>query len=107
MTGNPATVPHIKFLNGQAIRLLSGETTVILKHFFRVHERKEDIKMVLNPCYMVIDRDGDIVDACNARLPPSTLDHVLERVNRTHPENSPFRIVKWDGYGFVEVMPVS
>ena len=56
---------------------------------------------------MVIDRDGDIVDACNARLPPSTLDHVLERVNRTHPENSPFRIVKWDGYGFVEVMPVS
>ena len=97
-----------KSLNGLATHLLNGIRTMpIFKHFFRVHERKEDIKMVLNPCYMVIDRDGDIVDACNARLPPSTLDHVLERVNRTHPENSPFRIVKWDGYGFVEVMPVS
>lgn len=80
---------------------------MIIKYIYRVHEREEDIKMVLNPCYMVIDRDGDFVDACNARLPVNTLNHVLERVNKTHPENAPFRIVKWDGHGFIEVTPVS
>ncbi len=80
---------------------------MIIKYTYRVHEKAEDIKMVLNPCYMVIDRDGDFVDACSARLPASTLNYVLERVNRTHPETAPFRIVKWTGRDFLEVTAVS
>ena len=43
----------------------------------------------------------------SAKLPPSALDHVIERVNRTHPENKPFRVVKWTGRTFVELTPVT
>jgi hypothetical protein len=56
---------------------------------------------------MVIDKDGDFVDASSAKFPPSALDRVLERVNREFPENKPFRIVKWTGRGFLEMTPVS
>lgn len=80
---------------------------MVIKYTYRVHKKEEDIKMVLNPCYVVIDCDGDIVDACNAKLPPSTLDHVLERVNKTHPENAPFRVIKWNGFFWVELTAVS
>lgn len=79
----------------------------VIKFIYTVHEKEEDIKMVLNPCYVVVDRDGDFVDACSGRLPPSTLNEVLERVNKTHPENAPFRIVKWNGFEFIEVISVS
>lgn len=79
----------------------------VIRFTYSVHERKEDIKMVLNPCFVVIDKDGDFVDACSGKLQPSALNHVLERVNITHPENAPFRIVKWNGREFVEVMSVS
>jgi len=56
---------------------------------------------------MVIDRDGDFVDACSGKLPPSALDHALQRVNAQYPENAPFRVVKWTGKEFVEMSPVS
>lgn len=78
-----------------------------IKYIYNVHSTESELPMVLNPCYIVIDRDGDFVDACNGRLPPSTLNHVLERVNRTHPQNAPFRIVKWTGNGFLEVTAVT
>lgn len=80
---------------------------MIFKYYFNVHETESEKRMVLNPCYMVIDRDGDFVDACNGKLQPSALDHVLERVNREFPQNAPFRIVKWTGYGFLELTAVS
>jgi hypothetical protein len=80
---------------------------VIFKYIFNVHSTESEIPMVLNPCYMVIDKDGDFVDASSAKLPPSALDHVLERVNRTHPQNAPFRVVKWTGRGFLELTAVS
>ena len=78
----------------------------VFKYTYRVYEKKEDI-MVLNPCYMIIDRDGDFVDACSAKLHYSTLNYALERVKITHPQNAPFRIVKWTGKDFVEVTNVS
>lgn len=80
---------------------------MIFKHFYNVHGTESEMPMVLNPCYMVIDRDGDFVDACNGKLPPSTLDHVIERVNREFPQNAPFRIVKWTGHSFIEMGPVT
>ena len=80
---------------------------MIFKYIFNVHSTESEIPMVLNPCYMVIDKDGDFVDASSAKLPPSALDHVLERVNRTHPQNAPFRVVKWTGRGFLELTAVS
>ena len=79
-----------------------------LKYFYTVHETEKGIPpMVLNPCYVIVDKDGDFVDASSAKLPPSALDHVIERVNRTHPENKPFRVVKWTGRTFVELSPVT
>ena len=80
---------------------------MIIKYAYTVYEKEEDRKMVLKPCYMLIDKDGDFVDACSGKLMPSTLDNALERVKRTHPDNAPFRIVKWTGYGFVEVTSVT
>ena len=72
------------------------------------HKNEERIQdMILKPCYMVIDRDGDFVDACSGKLPPASLDHVLIRVNRDFPENAPFRVVKWNGKEFIELTPVS
>ena len=62
---------------------------------------------VLNGCYIVVDKDGDYVDACSSRLPVNTLDGVVARVMNSHPENAPFRVVKWTGYEFVEVTAVS
>jgi len=64
-------------------------------------------KKILNSCYIVVDKDGDFVDACSGRLSPNTLDSVISRVMQTHPENAPFRLVKWNGYEFVEVLAVS
>lgn len=68
---------------------------------------EKDVDMILRPCYMVIDRDGDFVDACNGKLHWSALDHVLSRVNRDFPENAPFRVIKWTGKEFVEITAVS
>lgn len=62
---------------------------------------------ILNSCYIVVDKDGDFVDACSGRMPASTLDGVVQRVSHSHPENAPFRVVKWNGFEFVEVTPVS
>jgi len=80
---------------------------MVFKKYFNVHSTESELPMVLNPCYVVVDRDGDFVDASSARLPPSALDHVLQRVNREFPQNSPFRIVKWTGKQFVELTPVT
>ena len=62
---------------------------------------------VLNGCYILVDKDGDFVDACSSRMPANALDTVLERVLQSHPENAPFRLLKWTGYEFTEVNPVS
>ena len=81
---------------------------MVLKYFYTVHETEEGItKMILNPCYVVVDKDGDVVDVSNAKLPVTALDHVLDRVNRTHPQNKPFRIIKWTGRNFVELTAVT
>ena len=81
---------------------------MILKHFYTVHETEEGMgNMILNPCYVVVDKDGDVVDVSNAKLPVTALDHVLDRVNRTHPQNKPFRIIKWTGRNFVELTAVT
>ncbi len=80
---------------------------MIFKYFFNVHDEGREPQMILNPCYMVIDRDGDFVDACSGRLEPSALDHVIERVNRQFPQNAPFRVVKWTGRGFLELTAVT
>lgn len=80
---------------------------MIFKYYFNVYETESEKPVILNPCYMVIDRDGDFVDACSAKFAPSSLDHVLERVNREFPQNAPFRVVKWTGNGFLELTPVS
>ncbi len=80
---------------------------MVLKYFYRVYDTESEIPMILNPCYVVVDKDGDFVDASSAKLPPSALDHVLERVNRQFPENKPFRVVKWTGKSFVELTPVT
>ncbi len=68
---------------------------------------EKDMEMILRPCYIVVDRDGDFVDASSGRLPPSSLDHVLQRVNREFPQNAPFRVIKWTGREFIEMGPVS
>lgn len=62
---------------------------------------------ILNSCYIVVDKDGDFVDACSGRLPSNTLDSVVQRVMGSHPENAPFRVIKWNGFEFVEVTAVS
>ena len=80
---------------------------MIFKYYFNVYETESEKPMILNPCYMVIDRDGDFVDASSGRLGPNSLEHVLERVNREFPQNAPFRVVKWTGKGFLEMPPVS
>ena len=84
---------------------------MVFKLFYRARDYtnplEKDVEMILQPCYMVIDRDGDFVDACSGKLPPSSLDHVLQRVNRQYPENAPFRVVKWTGHEFIEMGPVS
>ena len=80
---------------------------MIFKYYFNVYETESEKPVILNPCYMVIDRDGDFVDACSGRFGPSSLDHVLARVNREFPQNAPFRVVKWTGHGFLEMTAVS
>jgi len=88
---------------------------MVFKIFYNVLPTGRDLtkpleksdNMFLQPCFMVIDRDGDFVDACSGKLPPSALDHVLQRVNAQYPENAPFRVVKWTGKEFVEMSAVS
>ena len=81
---------------------------MVFKMFYNVYSKEELEKpMVLKPCYMIIDKDGDFVDACSGKLPASTLTQALQRVVETYPENAPFRIVKWDGRDFREVIAVS
>ena len=70
-------------------------------------QREVTSPKILNGCYIVIDKDGDFVDACSSRLPANSLDGVVRRVMESHPENAPFRVVKWTGYEFVEVTAVS
>lgn len=72
-----------------------------LKLFFTVHEKSLD--MFLKPMYIVVDRDGDFVDACSGRMPPHTLNSVMERTANNYPENAPFRLLKWTGKEFVEI----
>ena len=74
--------------------------------FYNVWESEKEKKMILNPCYIVVDKDGDFVDACSGRMPPHTLSSVVERMAREYPENVPFRILRWTGNGFVEIVPV-
>lgn len=62
---------------------------------------------ILNGCYIVVDKDGDFVDACSSRMPSNSLDAVVNRFMDSHPENAPFRLIKWNGFEFVEVTPVS
>lgn len=62
---------------------------------------------ILNGCYMVVDKDGDFVDACSSRMPANSLDSVIQRVMQSHPDNAPFRVIKWNGFEFVEVTAVS
>lgn len=75
-------------------------------YFFNVWEKEKEPKMVLNPCYVVVDKDGDFVDACSGRMPPHTLSGVVERMVKEFPENVPFRILHWTGVNFVEVVPL-
>jgi len=75
--------------------------------YYTVLGSREEKKMFLNPCYVVVDKDGDFVDACSGRLPPHTLSSVVDRMTNQHPENIPFRILYWSGNNFVEVVPVS
>lgn len=77
-----------------------------LIRFYSVHDTEREINMFLNPMYVVVDKDGDFVDACSGRMPPHTLSGVVERMAREHPENIPFRILHWTGSTFVEVVPV-
>lgn len=76
-----------------------------LTHFFTVHER--DFNMFLKPMYIVVDKDGDFVDACSGRMPAATLNGVLERTQREFPQNAPFRILRWTGDTWYQVTPVS
>lgn len=75
---------------------------IVKREAARFHSPK-----VLNSCFIVVDKDGDFVDACSGRLPYNTLDAVIKRVMETHPENAPFRLIKWNGFEFVEVTAVS
>ncbi len=74
------------------------------KLFYTVYEKSLD--MFLKPMYIVVDRDGDFVDACSGRMPPHTLSGVMERTAKQYPENSPFRLLKWTGKEFVEIQLV-
>lgn len=75
-------------------------------YYFNVWEKEKEQKMILNPCYIVVDKDGDFVDACSGRMPPHTLSTVVERMTLNYPENVPFRIMHWNGNNFVEVVPL-
>jgi len=75
-----------------------------LKLFFTVHEKSLD--MFLKPMYIVVDRDGDFVDACSGRMPSNTLNGVIDRCVRDYPQNMPFRLLKWTGKEFVEINQV-
>lgn len=63
--------------------------------------------MFLKPMYVVVDKDGDFVDACSGRMPASTLNGVLERTANAHPDYAPFRILRWTGKEWYEVSAVS
>lgn len=63
--------------------------------------------MFLKPMYVVVDKDGDFVDACSARMPANTLNNVMERTARQYPENAPFRVLKWTGKEWFEISAVS
>lgn len=73
--------------------------------FFNVHER--DMNMFLKPMYVVVDKDGDFVDACSGRMPANTLEGVMNRIAQEHPQNAPFRILRWNGETWFEVTGVS
>lgn len=75
-----------------------------LKLFYTVHQKGFD--MFLKPMYIVVDRDGDFVDACSGRMPSNTLNGVIERCVKMYPENMPFRLLKWTGKEFVEINQV-
>ncbi len=78
---------------------------MIFKHHFTVHER--DMNMFLKPMFVVVDRDGDFVDACSGRMPSNTLEGVMKRIANEYPQNAPFRILKWTGKDWFEVTSVS
>lgn len=63
--------------------------------------------MFLRPMYVVVDKDGDFVDACSGRMPADTLQSVMYRVASEHPHNAPFRILRWNGKDWYEVTNVS
>ena len=63
--------------------------------------------MFLKPMFVVVDKDGDFVDACSGRMPANTLEGVMNRIAREHPQNAPFRILKWTANGWFEVTAVS
>lgn len=72
---------------------------------YTVHERNHN--MFLRPMYVVVDKDGDFVDACSGRMPADTLQGVMNRVCSEHPYNAPFRILRWNGKDWYEVTNVS
>ena len=76
-----------------------------LSNFFTVHEGNSN--MFLKSMYVVVDKDGDFVDACSGRMPAATLNSVLERVVSSHPENAPFRILRWNGIEWFEMTAVN
>ena len=63
--------------------------------------------MFLRPMFVVVDKDGDFVDACSGRMPADTLRGVMYRVASEHPQNAPFRILRWNGKDWYEVTNVS
>lgn len=63
--------------------------------------------MFLKPMFIVVDKDGDFVDACSGRMPAATMNTVIERIAKMHPENAPFRVLKWTGKEWFEVTGVS
>ena len=73
--------------------------------YFTVHEG--DMNMFLKPMFVVVDKDGDFVDACSGRMPANTLEGVMTRIAREYPQNAPFRILKWTGKDWFEVTSVT
>jgi len=57
--------------------------------------------------FVVVDKDGDFVDACSGRMPANTLEGVMNQIASQHPQNAPFRILRWNGQAWFEVTGVS
>ncbi len=72
---------------------------------YNVHER--DMNMFMKPMFVVVDKDGDFVDACSGRMPANTLEGVMHRIANEFSHNAPFRILKWTGRDWYEVTGVS